>query len=69
MKGLGDWLDDNGWVEALVQTGVKSAGTADSFIKAAHVSRILHAHQVTASSLHILLKKSICHGIHCGNGK
>ena len=27
-----DWLEDTGWVEALVQAKVASAGTADSFL-------------------------------------
>lgn len=55
---IGDWLEDSGWVEALVQAKVASAGTAESFLKATHVTRTRHAHQVTASSLYILLKKS-----------
>ena len=53
-----DWLEDSGWVEALVQAKVASAGIADSFLKASHVTRTRHAHQVTASSLYILLKKA-----------
>ena len=28
LKVLGDWLEDAGWVEALVQAKVASAGTA-----------------------------------------
>lgn len=32
-----------------------ASGTADSFLKASHVSRTRHAHQVTACSLHILM--------------
>lgn len=55
LKVIGDWLEDSGWVEALVQA---SAGTAESFLKASHVTQTRHAHQVTASSLHILLKNS-----------
>ena len=55
---IGDWLEDSGWVEALVQAKVASAGTAESFLKATHVTRTRYAHQVTASSLYILLKKS-----------
>ncbi len=58
---LGDWLEDTGWVEALVQAKVASAGTANSFLKACHVTRTRHAHQVTASCLYILLKKSYMH--------
>ena len=55
---VGDWLEDSCWVEALVQAKVASAGTADSFLKATHVTRTRHAHQVTASSLYILMKKA-----------
>ena len=58
LKVIGDWLEDSGWVEALVQAKVASAGTAESFVKVCHVKRTRYAHQVTASSLHILMKKS-----------
>ena len=58
LKVIGDWLEDSGWVEALVQAKVASAGTADSFLKASHVTRTRHAHQVTASTLHIFLKNA-----------
>jgi len=62
LKVLGDWLEDSGWIEALVQANVASAGTAESFLKASHVKRSRLAHEVTASSLHILLKKAYaCH--------
>lgn len=36
---------------ALTESGVASAGTADSFLKAAHLTRIRRAHQVTAMTL------------------
>ena len=55
---IGDWLEDSGWVEALVKSKVASAGTADSFLKATHITKTRHAHEVTASSLYILLKKA-----------
>ena len=58
LKLLGDWLEDCGLVEVLVQSKVASAGTAESHIKVSHVTRTRHAHQVTACSLYILLKKS-----------
>ena len=53
---IGDWLEDSGWVEALVQEKVASAGTAESFLKATHVTRTRRAHQVIASCLYIFLK-------------
>ena len=54
-KIFGDLLDSSGWTAALVQAGVASSGTADSFLKAAHLTRTRRAHQVTASSLYLLL--------------
>ena len=39
LKTLGDLLKDSGWTSALVQAGVTTAGTADSFLKAAHITR------------------------------
>jgi len=51
MKILGDWLEDSGWVKALVQAKVTSPGTADSFLKAAYVTRICHVHSTPSDSL------------------
>ena len=55
---IGDWLEDSGWVEALVQADVSSPGKAEAFLNASHVKRTRYAHQVTACSLYILLEKS-----------
>ena len=55
LKAIGKWLEGSGWTSALVQVNVASPGTADSFLKATHVSRTRHAHQVTASTLIILM--------------
>ena len=54
LKMLVNWLQGSGWVEALVQADITSAGIADSFLKAAHVSRTRRAHQITAAALNIL---------------
>ena len=54
LKTAGDWLAGSGWVEALVQADIATAGTADSFLRAAHIARTRHAHQVTAATLNIL---------------
>ena len=54
-RTLGDFLDGSGWTSAIMQANVASSGTADSFLKASHVSRTRHAHQVTACGLHILM--------------
>ena len=48
---LGDWLQGSGWVEALVHAEITTAGTANSFLRAAHVARTRRAHQVTAAAL------------------
>ena len=53
-RTLGDLLDGSGWTSAITHANVVSSGTADPFLKASHVSRTRHAHQVTACSLHIL---------------
>ncbi len=58
MKVLGDWLEESGWTNALVQADIASSGTADSFIRVSHVSKTRHAHQITAASLYILLHKA-----------
>ena len=55
LRTFGDWLKI---VNALSQSNVPSAGTAESFLKASHVTRTRHAHQVTACSLHILMHKA-----------
>ena len=52
LKSLGHLLEGSGWTPALVQAGVAKSGTADSFIKAAHVTRTRRAHQVTACALY-----------------
>ena len=58
LKMLGDLLDSSGWTGALTQANIASSGTADSYLKVSHVTRTRHAHQVTASSLYILLHKA-----------
>ena len=58
LKAIGNWLEDSGWTNALVQAEVTTPGTADSFLKATHVSRTRHAHQVTAAALDILMHKA-----------
>lgn len=51
---LGDYLEDSGWTIALTQAGIASSGTADSFLKAAHLTRTRHGHQVCALALYKL---------------
>ncbi len=54
LKAVGDWLKGSGWVQALVQAEIATAGTAESFLHAAHVTRTRRAHQVTAAALYML---------------
>ena len=58
LKMLGDLLECSGWTGALIQAGIDIPGTADSCLKASHVTRTRRAHQVTASSLYLLLKRA-----------
>ena len=58
LKALGSWIEDSGWTSVLVQAGVTTPGTADSFLKASHISRTRHAHQVTAAALYVLMDKA-----------
>lgn len=38
---VGDWLDGSGWIGALTQANIAGSGTADSFIKVNHVTKIV----------------------------
>ena len=55
LRMLGHWLEGSGWVQCLLNTGVATAGIADSFIQASYVKRTRYAHIVTAASLYIYL--------------
>ena len=54
LKTLGDRLRGSRWVQALVQADIATPGTVDFFLRAAHFTRTRRAHQITATSLHIL---------------
>ena len=58
LKMLGDLLEGSGWIGALVQAEVATSGTANSFLRASHVTRTRCAHQITASALYLLLQKA-----------
>ena len=58
LKLIGDWLEDSGWLASLVEAKVASLGRAKALIKAKSVTRARRAHQVTASSHYILLKRA-----------
>ena len=53
---LRDLLDGSGWTNVLIQAGIATPGTADSFLMGAHVKRTRHAHQITSSALSIMLR-------------
>ena len=48
--------EDSVWTAALVDADVTTAGTADSFIKVANIKRTRKAHQVTVSTLYVVLQ-------------
>lgn len=50
-KVVGDLLDESGWTTLLTDSGVATAGRADSYIHASHLKRTRHAHQVTTKAL------------------
>ena len=53
---LGDWLKDSGWCSSITEADITSS--KKSYLFASHVSRTRYSHQVTATSLHILVKKA-----------
>lgn len=56
LKSIGTLLKDSGWTSALVEAGVASPGTADSFLSASSVTRTRLSHQITVCSLYELMK-------------
>ena len=54
LKTPSDWLQGSGWVQALVQSEIATPGTADSFLRGAHVTRTRRAHKIIAKAIHIL---------------
>jgi len=61
LKTIGDWLENSGWAQALVQAEITTAGIADSLHKASHVMRTRRAHQITAAALYILQHRAYDH--------
>ena len=53
---IGELLEDSGWTNALCEAAVANPGTADSFLKASHLSRTRHCHQITSLALSKLQK-------------
>ena len=46
------------WKVLAGQADVASSGTADSYLKATHLTRTMHAHQVTLLTLHTPQKEA-----------
>ena len=53
---LGDYmyLANSGWTTPLLEAGVATSGTAESFLTASHLLRTRHAHQITIAALTVL---------------
>jgi hypothetical protein len=58
LKCLGNLLENTGWTAALEEGQIASPGTAESFLKVAHVKKTLHAHHVTACALYALREEA-----------
>jgi len=56
LKSIGMLLKDSRWTSDLVDVGVASPGTAESFLSALSVTRTCRSHQVTICSLYDLMK-------------
>ena len=57
-RSLGTLLQSSGWTGALVEAGVASSGTAESFLSASSVTRTRQMHLVTACCLYMLRKEA-----------
>ena len=55
---LGDMLEGSGWTEARTEAEVASSGLAESFLKASHLTRTRHAHQVSLLALQNLQREA-----------
>ena len=56
MRSIGTLLKDSGWTSAICEANVAASGTAESFLTASSITRTRQAHQITAFSLHNLMK-------------
>lgn len=57
-KSIGSLLQESGWTGALVESGVTTPGTAESFLSASSVTRTRQIHQVTSCCLYKLLNEA-----------
>ena len=54
LKAIGSLLAGSGWVEAISDAGITTAGSAEGLLSASNARRSRRAHEVTLSALHIL---------------
>ena len=55
---VGDMLESSGWETMLIQAGIAESGTADAYLKGAHICRTRRVHQITALALFTLQKQA-----------
>ena len=56
LRMVGRILKGSGWMTAIEESGLSSAGTAESFLSVDNVTKTRRAHQVTVCSLYSLMK-------------
>ena len=56
LRMAGRILKGSGWMTAIEESGLASAGTAESFLSVANVTKTRRAHQETVCSLYSLMK-------------
>ena len=66
---LGDYLTYSGWTASLIEAGVATSGTPESFLTAFHILGTCHSHQVTIAALHSYTKSSLLSFFVAGDGK
>ena len=54
LKVLGSLLEGSGWVEAISEAGIVTAGSAEGLLSASNARRSRRAHEITLAALHIL---------------
>lgn len=57
-KCIGSWLKGSEWDELLADAEIASIGTAESFLKCAHITKTRHAHQISVAVLSILIERA-----------
>ena len=58
LKSVGTLLENNGWTSAIVEAGLASSGTAESFLTVSSVTKTRQAHQTTACTIYKLMREA-----------